>query len=53
MMLESDNFIAEQLLFMISDRLFQELDAERAIEYILKTHLTDLPDLPSGSMEVV
>nr|WP_262495022.1 D-alanyl-D-alanine carboxypeptidase [Algoriphagus boritolerans] len=46
MMLESDNFIAEQLLFMISDRLFQELDAERAIEYILKTHLTDLPDLP-------
>lgn len=46
MMLESDNFIAEQLLFMISDRLFQELDAERAIEYILKTHLTDLPDQP-------
>jgi serine-type D-Ala-D-Ala carboxypeptidase/endopeptidase (penicillin-binding protein 4) len=46
MMLESDNFIAEQLLFMISDRLFQELDTERAIEYILKTHLSDLPDLP-------
>lgn len=46
MMLESDNFIAEQLLFMISDRLFQELDTERAIEYILKTHLSDLPDQP-------
>jgi serine-type D-Ala-D-Ala carboxypeptidase/endopeptidase (penicillin-binding protein 4) len=46
MMLESDNFIAEQLLFMISDRLFQELDSERAIEYILKTHLSDLPDQP-------
>jgi len=46
MMLESDNFIAEQMLFMISDRLFQELDTERAIEYILKTHLTDLPDQP-------
>jgi D-alanyl-D-alanine carboxypeptidase/D-alanyl-D-alanine-endopeptidase (penicillin-binding protein 4) len=46
MMLESDNFIAEQLLFMISDRLFQNLDAERAIEYILKTYLFDLPDRP-------
>jgi serine-type D-Ala-D-Ala carboxypeptidase/endopeptidase (penicillin-binding protein 4) len=46
MMLESDNFIAEQLLFMVSDRLFQELDTERAIEYILKTHLSDLPDPP-------
>jgi D-alanyl-D-alanine carboxypeptidase/D-alanyl-D-alanine-endopeptidase (penicillin-binding protein 4) len=46
MMLESDNFIAEQLLFMVSDRLFQELDTERAIEYILKTHLSDLPDQP-------
>lgn len=46
MMLESDNFIAEQLLYMVSDRLFQELDTERAIEYILKTHLSDLPDQP-------
>ena len=46
MMLESDNFLAEQLLFMVSDRLFQELDTERAIEYILKTHLSDLPDQP-------
>lgn len=46
MMLESDNFLAEQLLFMVSDRLFKELDTERAIEYILKTHLTDLPDQP-------
>ncbi|MFN4000174.1 D-alanyl-D-alanine carboxypeptidase [Algoriphagus sp.] len=46
MMLESDNFIAEQMLFMISDRLFQELDTERAIEYVLKTHLSDLPDQP-------
>lgn len=46
MMLESDNFLAEQMLFMVSDRLFKELDTERAIEYILKTHLTDLPDQP-------
>lgn len=46
MMLESDNFLAEQLLWMISDRLFQTLDTERAIEYILKTYLSDLPDQP-------
>jgi D-alanyl-D-alanine carboxypeptidase/D-alanyl-D-alanine-endopeptidase (penicillin-binding protein 4) len=46
MMLESDNFIAEQILFMVSDRLFQTLDTDRAIEYILKTHLFDLPEQP-------
>lgn len=46
MMLESDNFLAEQLLLMVSDRLFQTLDTERAIEYLLKTHLNDLPDQP-------
>src|SRR5690606_11978609 len=34
MMLESDNFIAEQAMFMVSDRLFGELDTERAIEHI-------------------
>ncbi|HSF53294.1 MAG TPA: D-alanyl-D-alanine carboxypeptidase [Algoriphagus sp.] len=46
MVLESDNFLAEQLMFMVSDRLFGEIDTERAIEYILKTHLSDLPDQP-------
>lgn len=46
MMLESDNFLAEQLLFMVSDRLFGQIDTERAIEFILKTHLSDLPDTP-------
>ena len=46
MMLESDNFLAEQLMLMVSDRLFQRLDTERAIEYILKTYLFDLPDEP-------
>jgi serine-type D-Ala-D-Ala carboxypeptidase/endopeptidase (penicillin-binding protein 4) len=45
-MLESDNFIAEQLLFMISDKLFKEIDTERTIDYILKTYLNDLPDRP-------
>lgn len=46
MMRESDNFIAEQLLFSISDKLFQELATERAIDYLLKTALSDLPDMP-------
>jgi D-alanyl-D-alanine carboxypeptidase/D-alanyl-D-alanine-endopeptidase (penicillin-binding protein 4) len=46
MMLESDNFLAEQLMLMVSDRLFQRLDTERAIEYMLKNYLFDLPDLP-------
>ncbi len=45
-MLESDNFLAEQLLFMVSDKLFKEIDTERAVDYILKTYLNDLPDKP-------
>ncbi|MDN3203487.1 D-alanyl-D-alanine carboxypeptidase/D-alanyl-D-alanine-endopeptidase [Algoriphagus sediminis] len=47
MMLESDNFLAEQLMLMVSDRLFERLDTERAIEYMLKTYLFDLPDIPN------
>ncbi|MCU0399761.1 MAG: D-alanyl-D-alanine carboxypeptidase [Algoriphagus sp.] len=46
MMQESDNFLAEQLLFMVSDRVFKTLNTERAIEYIVKTYLNDLPDAP-------
>lgn len=46
MMLESDNFIAEQMLWMVSDRLFKTLDTERAIEFIKKTYFFDLPDQP-------
>jgi serine-type D-Ala-D-Ala carboxypeptidase/endopeptidase (penicillin-binding protein 4) len=46
MMLESDNFIAEQVLFMVSDHLFGEIDTERAVDFLLKTHLGDLPDQP-------
>ena len=46
MMLFSDNFIAEQVLFMTSDKLFQTLDSERTIDYLLKTSLSDLPDRP-------
>ncbi|MCS5489063.1 D-alanyl-D-alanine carboxypeptidase/D-alanyl-D-alanine-endopeptidase [Algoriphagus limi] len=46
MMLESDNFLAEQLLFMVSDRLFGEIDTERTIEYLIENYLYDLPDGP-------
>lgn len=46
MMLMSDNFLAEQLLFMVSDKLFQTLDTDRAIDYLIKTELADLPDNP-------
>ncbi|SEJ36111.1 D-alanyl-D-alanine carboxypeptidase / D-alanyl-D-alanine-endopeptidase (penicillin-binding protein 4) [Cyclobacterium xiamenense] len=46
MLLESDNFIAEQLLLQISDEVFRELSSEKAIEYIKETYLYDLPDDP-------
>jgi serine-type D-Ala-D-Ala carboxypeptidase/endopeptidase (penicillin-binding protein 4) len=46
MLLESDNFIAEQLLLQVSDEVFRELNAKKAIEYIKKTYLFDLPDEP-------
>lgn len=46
MLQESDNFVAEQLLLMISDAQFLELNSERAIDFIQKTHLRDLPDKP-------
>lgn len=46
MLLESDNFIAEQLLLQVSDEVFKELNTEKAIEYIKKTYLFDLPDEP-------
>lgn len=46
MMLISDNFLAEQILLMVSDKLFQTLDNERTIDYLLKLELSDLPDRP-------
>jgi D-alanyl-D-alanine carboxypeptidase/D-alanyl-D-alanine-endopeptidase (penicillin-binding protein 4) len=46
MLQESDNFIAEQLLLMMSDKQFLELNSERIIEYIQKTYLSDLADRP-------
>ncbi|MCH7397229.1 D-alanyl-D-alanine carboxypeptidase [Belliella sp. DSM 107340] len=46
MLQESDNFIAEQILLMVSDELFGELNNEKTIDYIQKTYLADLPDQP-------
>lgn len=46
MLQESDNFIAEQILMMVSDVLFNELNGERAIDYIKKNHMADFPDAP-------
>lgn len=43
---ESDNFVAEQLLMMVSDALFNELNSERTIDYIKKNHMGDFPDKP-------
>lgn len=46
MLLESDNFIAEHLLLLVSDAIFQDLNTEKTIDYIKKNYLFDLPDEP-------
>jgi D-alanyl-D-alanine carboxypeptidase/D-alanyl-D-alanine-endopeptidase (penicillin-binding protein 4) len=43
---ESDNFVAEQLMLMVSDEIFKELNTGKAIEFIQKNYLSDLPDAP-------
>jgi len=49
LMLESDNFIAEQLLLMISDGEFNRMDAARAINFSVREYFADLPDAPRWS----
>ncbi|AFL84863.1 D-alanyl-D-alanine carboxypeptidase (penicillin-binding protein 4) [Belliella baltica DSM 15883] len=46
MLQESDNFIAEQILLMVSDQMLGELNSEKAIKSILKKYMNDLPDEP-------
>ncbi len=46
MMLESDNFIAEQLLILASSALSDTLDGYRAQEYVLKNYLVNLQESP-------
>lgn len=46
MMKISDNFLAEQLLLMVSDKLFDSLNMEASIKYAKENLLQDLPDEP-------
>lgn len=46
MLLPSDNFIAEQLLLVCSGQISDTLNTEKAIDYVLKNHLSSLPDKP-------
>lgn len=46
MMQESDNFIAEQVLLLCSERRFGTMNTEQVIDYSLDYLLTDLPDKP-------
>ena len=45
MMLPSDNYLAEQILYVCSSTLPGRLSVEAAIEHSSKNYLTDLPDL--------
>lgn len=49
MLLDSDNFLAEQTLLMISgvlDSVYHELNTEKTINGLLKTEWKDYPNLP-------
>ena len=46
MMTESDNFIAEQLMLLVSSTLGDTLSFERARDHVLKQWLADLPQPP-------
>lgn len=46
MMQYSDNFLAEQLMLMVSSTLGDTLSFTRARKYILETYLADLPQKP-------
>lgn len=45
MMLPSDNYLAEQILYICSSTLPGKLSVDAAIEYSSKNYLSDLPDL--------
>lgn len=47
MMQQSDNFIAEQLLLVCAATLGDTLKPEITIEYMMRNHFTDFPDVPN------
>jgi serine-type D-Ala-D-Ala carboxypeptidase/endopeptidase (penicillin-binding protein 4) len=49
MMQNSDNFVAEQLMLMISDMETGEMNTEQAIRFSLINYLNDLPQQPRWS----
>ncbi len=46
-MITSDNFVAEQLMLMISEQEFGEMNTARAISFALGEYLDDLPQRPN------
>lgn len=46
MLQDSDNFVAEQLLLLSSDKLFDSLSTSAIIKYAKEQFLSDLPDEP-------
>jgi D-alanyl-D-alanine carboxypeptidase/D-alanyl-D-alanine-endopeptidase (penicillin-binding protein 4) len=46
MMIESDNFLAEQLLILASSIISDSLSTDRVIDHMLSTHLKQLPQKP-------
>ena len=46
MLQQSDNFIAEQILFMVSGKISDSLKTDLAIDHIKENFLQDLPDEP-------
>ncbi|MCF4102315.1 D-alanyl-D-alanine carboxypeptidase/D-alanyl-D-alanine-endopeptidase [Gillisia sp. M10.2A] len=46
MLRNSDNFIAEQLLLMVANKVSDTLKTDNAIKYIKTNYLNDLPDEP-------
>lgn len=46
MLLPSDNFMAEQLLIAYGNKLGEELNATKVIDYVVKNYLSALPDKP-------
>lgn len=46
MMQESDNFLAEQLLILVSSRISDSLSTAKAREFILRMSLSDLHQMP-------